>query len=101
MQGSSLLLWDLRRSCSLRVKELSPHSGPSGEQPVQMDTEDMEASSNGALSTGDVRGRAGKAGERLGLREADGHTPLSLLCPLSSPRKRRSSLPRSPASMKP
>ncbi|XP_047645251.1 kinesin-like protein KIF2C isoform X2 [Phacochoerus africanus] len=36
-----------------RVKELSPHSGPSGEQPVQMDTEDMEASSNGALSTGD------------------------------------------------
>ncbi|XP_040087224.1 kinesin-like protein KIF2C isoform X2 [Oryx dammah] len=35
-----------------RVKELSPHSGPSGEQPVQMETEEMEASSNGALSTG-------------------------------------------------
>ncbi|XP_049987881.1 kinesin-like protein KIF2C isoform X2 [Alexandromys fortis] len=30
-----------------RVKELSPHSGPSGEQPVQMETEEMEASSNG------------------------------------------------------
>ncbi|KAB1269380.1 Kinesin-like protein KIF2C [Camelus dromedarius] len=35
-----------------RVKELSPHSGPSGEQPTQMETEEMEASSNGALSTG-------------------------------------------------
>ncbi|CAO2588653.1 Kinesin-like protein KIF2C [Lemmus lemmus] len=30
-----------------RVKELSPHSGPSGEQPIQMETEEMEASSNG------------------------------------------------------
>ncbi|XP_021489075.1 kinesin-like protein KIF2C [Meriones unguiculatus] len=30
-----------------RVKELSPHSGPSGEQPIQMETEDMEASSDG------------------------------------------------------
>ncbi|XP_008514227.1 kinesin-like protein KIF2C isoform X2 [Equus przewalskii] len=35
-----------------RVKELSPHSGPSGEQPTQMETEEMEASSNGALITG-------------------------------------------------
>ncbi|XP_055259490.1 kinesin-like protein KIF2C isoform X2 [Moschus berezovskii] len=35
-----------------RVKELSPHSGPSGEQPIQMETEEMEASSNGALSAG-------------------------------------------------
>ncbi|KAJ8779528.1 hypothetical protein J1605_012412 [Eschrichtius robustus] len=35
-----------------RVKELSPHSGPSGEQPTQMETEEMEASSNGALSAG-------------------------------------------------
>ncbi|XP_019813167.2 kinesin-like protein KIF2C isoform X2 [Bos indicus] len=35
-----------------RVKELSPHSGPSGEQPMQMETEEMEASSNGALSAG-------------------------------------------------
>ncbi|XP_004266350.1 kinesin-like protein KIF2C isoform X2 [Orcinus orca] len=35
-----------------RVKELSPHSGPSGEQPTQMETEEMEASSDGALSTG-------------------------------------------------
>ncbi|XP_008592201.1 PREDICTED: kinesin-like protein KIF2C [Galeopterus variegatus] len=35
-----------------RVKELSPHSGPSGEQPIQMETEEMEASSNGALITG-------------------------------------------------
>ncbi|XP_006052655.1 kinesin-like protein KIF2C isoform X3 [Bubalus bubalis] len=33
-----------------RVKELSPHSGPSGEQPIQMETEEIEASSNGALS---------------------------------------------------
>ncbi|XP_005204831.1 kinesin-like protein KIF2C isoform X1 [Bos taurus] len=35
-----------------RVKELSPHSGPSGEQPMQMETEEMEAGSNGALSAG-------------------------------------------------
>lgn len=35
-----------------RVKELSPHSGPTGEQPNQMETEEMEASSNGALITG-------------------------------------------------
>lgn len=35
-----------------RVKELSPHSGPSGEQPVQMETEEMEASSNGTSLTG-------------------------------------------------
>ncbi|XP_065770379.1 kinesin-like protein KIF2C isoform X2 [Muntiacus reevesi] len=35
-----------------RVKELSPHSGPSGEQPIQMETEEMETSSNGALSAG-------------------------------------------------
>ncbi|XP_007450407.1 PREDICTED: kinesin-like protein KIF2C isoform X2 [Lipotes vexillifer] len=35
-----------------RVKELSPHSGPSGEQPTQVETEEMEASSDGALSTG-------------------------------------------------
>uniref|UniRef100_A0A2K5FA38 Kinesin-like protein n=1 Tax=Aotus nancymaae TaxID=37293 RepID=A0A2K5FA38_AOTNA len=32
-----------------RVKELSPHSGPSGEQSIQMETEEMEACSNGAL----------------------------------------------------
>ncbi|XP_004461311.1 kinesin-like protein KIF2C isoform X2 [Dasypus novemcinctus] len=35
-----------------RVKELSPHSGPSGEQPTQMETEETETSSNGALITG-------------------------------------------------
>ncbi|XP_027793345.1 kinesin-like protein KIF2C isoform X2 [Marmota flaviventris] len=35
-----------------RVKELSPHSGPSGEQPTQMETEEMEASSIGPLITG-------------------------------------------------
>ncbi|KAK2493296.1 hypothetical protein MC885_001198 [Smutsia gigantea] len=35
-----------------RVKELSPHGGPTGEQPTQMETEEMEASSNGALITG-------------------------------------------------
>ncbi|XP_028641960.1 kinesin-like protein KIF2C isoform X1 [Grammomys surdaster] len=35
-----------------RVKELSPHSGPSGEQPVQMETEEMEASSNGTSLAG-------------------------------------------------
>ncbi|XP_053431946.1 kinesin-like protein KIF2C isoform X1 [Nycticebus coucang] len=35
-----------------RVKELSPHSGPSGEQPIQMETEDMRASSNGTSMTG-------------------------------------------------
>ncbi|XP_077006014.1 kinesin-like protein KIF2C isoform X2 [Tamandua tetradactyla] len=35
-----------------RVKELSPHSGPSGEQLTQMETEETEASSNGALITG-------------------------------------------------
>ncbi|VTJ60932.1 kinesin-like protein KIF2C isoform X2 [Marmota monax] len=35
-----------------RVKELSPHSGPSGEQQTQMETEEMEASSNGPLITG-------------------------------------------------
>uniref|UniRef100_A0A8C5LEN5 Kinesin-like protein n=1 Tax=Jaculus jaculus TaxID=51337 RepID=A0A8C5LEN5_JACJA len=29
-----------------RVKELSPHSGPSGEQPIQMETEEMDDSSN-------------------------------------------------------
>nr|XP_034358731.1 kinesin-like protein KIF2C isoform X5 [Arvicanthis niloticus] len=38
-----------------RVKELSPHSGPSGEQPVQMETEEMEASSNGTSLAGNVR----------------------------------------------
>ncbi|KAF5923245.1 hypothetical protein HPG69_012335, partial [Diceros bicornis minor] len=32
--------------------ELSPHSGPSGEQPTQMETEEMEASSSGALISG-------------------------------------------------
>ncbi|XP_008263578.2 kinesin-like protein KIF2C isoform X2 [Oryctolagus cuniculus] len=31
-----------------RVKELSPHSGPSGEKLTQMETEEMEASSKGA-----------------------------------------------------
>ncbi|XP_064137941.1 kinesin-like protein KIF2C isoform X2 [Loxodonta africana] len=35
-----------------RVKELSPHSGPSGEQPIQMETEETEVSSNGALIEG-------------------------------------------------
>ncbi|KAM5248245.1 LOW QUALITY PROTEIN: kinesin-like protein KIF2C [Ctenodactylus gundi] len=34
-----------------RVKELSPHSGPSGEQPTHMETDEMEASSNRALIT--------------------------------------------------
>ncbi|CAK6441038.1 unnamed protein product [Pipistrellus nathusii] len=34
-----------------RVKELSPHSGPSGEQPVQMETEETEASFQESLST--------------------------------------------------
>ncbi|XP_058573641.1 kinesin-like protein KIF2C isoform X2 [Neofelis nebulosa] len=34
-----------------RVKELSPHSGSSGEQPTQMETEEMEASSHGSLIT--------------------------------------------------
>ncbi|XP_035881833.1 kinesin-like protein KIF2C isoform X2 [Phyllostomus discolor] len=33
-----------------RVKELSPHSGPIGEQPVQMEIEETEASSNGSLT---------------------------------------------------
>ncbi|XP_024426911.2 kinesin-like protein KIF2C [Desmodus rotundus] len=33
-----------------RVKELSPHSEPSGEQPVQMEIEETEASSNGSLT---------------------------------------------------
>nr|XP_019606603.1 PREDICTED: kinesin-like protein KIF2C [Rhinolophus sinicus] len=35
-----------------RIKELSPHSGPSGEQPTQMETEETEASSDGALNAG-------------------------------------------------
>nr|XP_055198154.1 kinesin-like protein KIF2C isoform X2 [Nyctereutes procyonoides] len=35
-----------------RVKELSPHSGSSGEQPVQMETEEMESSSHGSLISG-------------------------------------------------
>ncbi|KAM9242305.1 kinesin-like protein KIF2C isoform 2-T2 [Dugong dugon] len=35
-----------------RVKELSPHSGPSGEHPTQMETEETEVSSNGALIEG-------------------------------------------------
>ncbi|XP_022352865.1 kinesin-like protein KIF2C isoform X2 [Enhydra lutris kenyoni] len=35
-----------------RVKELSPHSGSSGEQPTQMETEEMEASSHGSLIPG-------------------------------------------------
>ncbi|XP_052033079.1 kinesin-like protein KIF2C isoform X2 [Apodemus sylvaticus] len=35
-----------------RVKELSPHNGPSGEQPVQMEAEEMEASLNGTSLTG-------------------------------------------------
>ncbi|XP_005398801.1 PREDICTED: kinesin-like protein KIF2C isoform X2 [Chinchilla lanigera] len=34
-----------------RVKELSPHIGPSGEQPMQMETDETEASSAGALAT--------------------------------------------------
>ncbi|XP_008963520.1 kinesin-like protein KIF2C isoform X3 [Pan paniscus] len=37
-----------------RVKELSPHSGPSGEQLIQMETEEMEACSNGALIPGNL-----------------------------------------------
>ncbi|XP_032103245.1 kinesin-like protein KIF2C isoform X3 [Sapajus apella] len=37
-----------------RVKELSPHSGPSGEQSIQMETEEMEACSNGALISGNL-----------------------------------------------
>lgn len=43
----------------LRVKELSPHSGSSGEQPTQMETEEMEASSHGSLITSNVRCRVG------------------------------------------
>nr|KAF6444085.1 kinesin family member 2C [Molossus molossus] len=35
-----------------RVKELSPHSGPSGEQPTQMETEETEVSSHASLITG-------------------------------------------------
>ncbi|KAM5291440.1 LOW QUALITY PROTEIN: kinesin-like protein KIF2C [Glossophaga mutica] len=34
-----------------RVKELSPHNGPIGEQPVQMEVEQTEASLNGSLTT--------------------------------------------------
>ncbi|XP_004621631.1 kinesin-like protein KIF2C isoform X2 [Sorex araneus] len=34
-----------------RVKELSPHTGPSGEQTTQMETEETETSSIGALMT--------------------------------------------------
>lgn len=76
------LLWDLRPSSFLRVKELSPHSGPSGEQPTQMETEEMEASSDGALSTGNVRGRVGQARQKRGLlRWGLGHTVVSLLLP--------------------
>ncbi|KAK2106628.1 Kinesin-like protein kif2c [Saguinus oedipus] len=37
-----------------RVKELSPHSGPSGEQSIQMEIEEMEACSNGALIPGNL-----------------------------------------------
>uniref|UniRef100_A0A2K5I8T9 Kinesin-like protein n=1 Tax=Colobus angolensis palliatus TaxID=336983 RepID=A0A2K5I8T9_COLAP len=37
-----------------RVKELSPHSGPSGEQLIQMETEEMEACSNGVLIPGNL-----------------------------------------------
>ncbi|KAM5291444.1 LOW QUALITY PROTEIN: kinesin-like protein KIF2C [Glossophaga mutica] len=33
-----------------RVKELSPHNGPIGEQPVQMEVEQTEASLNGSLT---------------------------------------------------
>lgn len=32
--------------------ELSPQSGPSGEQPTQMETEETEASSHGSLNAG-------------------------------------------------
>ncbi|XP_004699537.1 kinesin-like protein KIF2C [Echinops telfairi] len=35
-----------------RVKELSPHSGPIGEQPIQMETEETEVCSNCTLSSG-------------------------------------------------
>ncbi|KAM4873437.1 kinesin-like protein KIF2C isoform 1-T1 [Thomomys bottae] len=34
-----------------RVKELSPHSGPSGEQPIQMETEEMETNSRALISS--------------------------------------------------
>ncbi|XP_078187661.1 kinesin-like protein KIF2C isoform X2 [Callithrix jacchus] len=37
-----------------RVKELSPHSGPSGEQSIQMEIEEMEACSNGTLIPGNL-----------------------------------------------
>ncbi|XP_036207071.1 kinesin-like protein KIF2C isoform X8 [Myotis myotis] len=37
-----------------RVKELSPHSGPSGEQPIQMETEETEASSQESLITSNL-----------------------------------------------
>lgn len=35
------------------ITELSPQSGPSGEQPTQMETEETEASSHGFLIAGD------------------------------------------------
>lgn len=34
------------------IMELSPQSGPSGEQPTQMETEETEASSHGSLIAG-------------------------------------------------
>ncbi|EPQ17072.1 Kinesin-like protein KIF2C [Myotis brandtii] len=37
-----------------RVKELSPHSGPSGEQPIQMETEETEANSQESLITSNL-----------------------------------------------
>ncbi|XP_013013468.1 kinesin-like protein KIF2C isoform X5 [Cavia porcellus] len=38
-----------------RVKELSPHSGPSGEQPMQMETDDTEANPARALAAHSIR----------------------------------------------
>lgn len=52
------------------ITELSPQSGPSGEQPTQMETEKTEASSHGSLITGDFSEEEELSSQMLSFTEA-------------------------------
>lgn len=94
------LLWDQKPSCFRRVKELSPHSGPSVEQPIQMETEETEANSQESLITSSVRGSVGPSKTETWPAEM-GNGPYFCVSPFSFPRKKRNCLPRCPPLMKP
>lgn len=92
VSGQAAALWGPETFLLLRVKELSPHTGSSGEQAIQMETEETE-SSIGVLMN-NVRGQGRVGSEVMRAEVGLGSTVTSTFGPLSSPKKMMSCLPR-------